>query len=842
MPSPGAASRQGVQEGSCSPTGERAKKSRSRRVDATALAAKDADSDEQDASAPEGENILTPRDGYGTDAAIASQEEADPAFVDSDFKIFPRRKGGQTRKCAESAPVIITAELLQSYYGMPLVRAAKKLGICTTALKKVCRKLGIHKWPYKEMKPSLSLSLCRQGNGSLAAATDGRGATEPRAEPVDRRNTKVGGVAGRSKACRDDSKLAGPCRGSTGVEGGVASDASPPRKLASARGSCGSAGEKNGVGASAAVSAAGGDRSSRSASLSSLQSSPGIPFSPLSLQPGQAISTLEERESMAGLLESLAAAGRVELAKGHVLASGPFRHLPSLLPAAPGSIHIPSLHELGSMNTSRSLSPRGGVNIPSLQSLQLPQSGGMGQETSAFSKGSSFCPSEVSPFLMSAVPGGPDGLQLHVPALEGAKKWGQEGQRQRWQEVGTGAKARRGFSGTGSQRRKLPPEAGTGEVEAAGTIARDGRGREDGGEMDQERKRVEMGQEASVGGSRGAGGGGGLSDYTVFPRRKVGRSSRAPGGGNSRAPVVLSEEKLRECFDLPLHVASKKMGICITAIKKVCRKLGIHKWPYRELKERKAAIKGRGGDADVAGSVGADTGLVEHQRVSGRRSEGFAEPTRRCSTRKRGGKGAARGYGSGGSQASVSPMETELERSSPSVGSDSGESGGSSAGVDEEAGQGGGNLAILCQAAFQFACDGSPLIAGTGSAAAVPPLKGEEGGSKRSQGVPEASGAQDTAHITWGNAWGGVRGLKRDDSGGGLDGPVGVRRKDETSASSATTSTPELAPESTRQRPDVCVPPLAWQMQRSSTDGDENAVTAGTRRNPGRIDVADLLG
>ncbi|EKX41675.1 hypothetical protein GUITHDRAFT_112382 [Guillardia theta CCMP2712] len=31
------------------------------------------------------------------------------------------------------------------------------------------------------------------------------------------------------------------------------------------------------------------------------------------------------------------------------------------------------------------------------------------------------------------------------------------------------------------------------------------------------------------------------------------------------------------------------MGICITAIKKVCRKLGIHKWPYRDLKERKNA-------------------------------------------------------------------------------------------------------------------------------------------------------------------------------------------------------------------------------------------------------------
>ena len=96
-------------------------------------------------------------DGYRSDELAGAAGDME-ASVDSDFKIFPRRKGGQSKKCAESAPVIITAELLQTCFDMPLVRAAKKLGICATALKKVCRKLGIHKWPYKEMKPSLSLS------------------------------------------------------------------------------------------------------------------------------------------------------------------------------------------------------------------------------------------------------------------------------------------------------------------------------------------------------------------------------------------------------------------------------------------------------------------------------------------------------------------------------------------------------------------------------------------------------------------------------------------------------------------------------------------------------------
>jgi len=98
--------------------------------------------------------------------------------------LFPRRKAGQNRPGGGKGPVVLTLELLEQFYGMPLHVAAKRLvsarppnpslairfrhvffalsagcltrwvcqGICQTAIKKVCRRLGIKKWPYKEMR------------------------------------------------------------------------------------------------------------------------------------------------------------------------------------------------------------------------------------------------------------------------------------------------------------------------------------------------------------------------------------------------------------------------------------------------------------------------------------------------------------------------------------------------------------------------------------------------------------------------------------------------------------------------------------------------------------------
>jgi len=35
-------------------------------------------------------------------------------------------------------------------------------GICATALKKVCRKLGIEKWPYKDNKPAVTMPAMKK--------------------------------------------------------------------------------------------------------------------------------------------------------------------------------------------------------------------------------------------------------------------------------------------------------------------------------------------------------------------------------------------------------------------------------------------------------------------------------------------------------------------------------------------------------------------------------------------------------------------------------------------------------------------------------------------------------
>ncbi|EKX45603.1 hypothetical protein GUITHDRAFT_108477 [Guillardia theta CCMP2712] len=87
-----------------------------------------------------------------------------------DIAIFPRRKAGQSGMGSNRPPVVVTREVLESHFNMPLLAVCKKLGLCATVLKKVCRQLGVHKWPYKETK----LTARRQGrllsNGMIASS------------------------------------------------------------------------------------------------------------------------------------------------------------------------------------------------------------------------------------------------------------------------------------------------------------------------------------------------------------------------------------------------------------------------------------------------------------------------------------------------------------------------------------------------------------------------------------------------------------------------------------------------------------------------------------------------
>jgi hypothetical protein len=75
-------------------------------------------------------------------------------------------------------------------------------------------------------------------------------------------------------------------------------------------------------------------------------------------------------------------------------------------------------------------------------------------------------------------------------------------------------------------------------------------------------------------------------------RRKMGDGDKHSLGGRSEVilsegeliPIALTPEILRSCFGIPLHEAAQTLGICATAVKKCCRKMGIMEWPYQRIK------------------------------------------------------------------------------------------------------------------------------------------------------------------------------------------------------------------------------------------------------------------
>ena len=75
-------------------------------------------------------------------------------------------------------------------------------------------------------------------------------------------------------------------------------------------------------------------------------------------------------------------------------------------------------------------------------------------------------------------------------------------------------------------------------------------------------------------------------------RRKFGEGSKHSLGGrplkmqegNRSTAVALTPDMLRACFGMPLHEAARTLGICATAVKKCCRKMGIMQWPFQRLK------------------------------------------------------------------------------------------------------------------------------------------------------------------------------------------------------------------------------------------------------------------
>eukprot|EP00850_Spirogloea_muscicola_P025932 SM004872S16483 [mRNA] locus=s4872:96:631:+ [translate_table: standard] len=53
-----------------------------------------------------------------------------------------------------------TLEQVSPYFHLPIEEAARELGVCSSALKRRCRRLGIKRWPFRKVR-SMTLSLTR---------------------------------------------------------------------------------------------------------------------------------------------------------------------------------------------------------------------------------------------------------------------------------------------------------------------------------------------------------------------------------------------------------------------------------------------------------------------------------------------------------------------------------------------------------------------------------------------------------------------------------------------------------------------------------------------------------
>jgi hypothetical protein len=104
----------------------------------------------------------------------------------------------------------------------------------------------------------------------------------------------------------------------------------------------------------------------------------------------------------------------------------------------------------------------------------------------------------------------------------------------------------------------------------------------------------------------------------VFPRcsktKQAAHSKPSPTGRQRRAPLAFTLEAIEQYYNVPQADAANELGVSVTTMKQICRRLGIDRWPYQRPCHV-AGSQGRRTERQDLSSEGAGSGDPSFVRV-----------------------------------------------------------------------------------------------------------------------------------------------------------------------------------------------------------------------------------
>lgn len=88
------------------------------------------------------------------------QTDEEKIWVDLSRRAIHSTKNAADRKWAHNVHrrrIKLSLNDVKTHFGKPIVKAAQDMGVCVTTLKKLCRMMGVERWPYRPARSPIAV-------------------------------------------------------------------------------------------------------------------------------------------------------------------------------------------------------------------------------------------------------------------------------------------------------------------------------------------------------------------------------------------------------------------------------------------------------------------------------------------------------------------------------------------------------------------------------------------------------------------------------------------------------------------------------------------------------------